>query len=443
MKYKIKDIAQFFGNHLEKAPEGASGFSVDSRSINPQEIYCALPGAKVDGHEFVDEAFKKGASCAIVKEDFKGSSLGPLIYVKDVVKALQDYAKAEFKQKRPKVVIGVTGSLGKTTTKEFISTLLESVYTVFRSPGNSNSQVGLPLALLNHFNGEDVAVLEMGMTHPGNITGLLQIAPPDMTVLTKVALVHAQNYESIEEIAKTKAEIFLHPDTYFGLYAKEIERVADLSSFGSMPKKSFGVEESQADYSLVDHSGWVFKVGKNHIPLGEIPDLGKHNLHNLLAALSVAYELGVDPEKFKSQIQHLKLPERRLQRILKKGILFINDSYNAALDSVKAALHAMPAPQKGGKKIAVLGSMMELGKFSEECHRLVGIEALPIVEHLICYGIECQPMVDIWKKQGRKVDHLPTHGDIIALLHQIVKEGDVVLLKGSRSKMMWKIVEDF
>lgn len=215
------------------------GVAVDSRQIKPGDLFFALPGAKADGHTFLEEAAKKGAAGAVVHHSYNGADFGlPLIKSDDVLQTLQELARKKVESARPRIV-GITGSLGKTTTKEFVTTLLKAKYRVAASPGNSNSQIGLPLAILNHSGeGDEILVLEMGMTHPGEIHKLVSIAPPEVAVVTKVALVHACNFESIEEIAHAKGEIFSHPLTKMGIYNKESDFGGMLSGSGKCAKRS-------------------------------------------------------------------------------------------------------------------------------------------------------------------------------------------------------------
>lgn len=416
-------------------------FSVDTRTLQPGDIYCAIPGKKVDGHAFVQEAFAKGAKGAIVLESYSGMDAGPLFRVKDVLESLQTLAQHWLAENRPHLVIGITGSLGKTTTKDFIATLLEGSFSVCKTPGNSNSQIGVPLTLLNHFKGEEILVLEMGMTHPGNIKKLTEIAPLDWALLTKVALVHASNFSSLEEIGRTKSEIFLHPKTSLGFYAAEIEQIFDVRKMGSCEKRSFSLNDPNAYYQLFDQGQWIFKAGSAEIPLGEFVLEGRHHYHNLLGALSVCHQAGVSNEKLAMQIKSLKLPKQRFEHLYKEGIHFINDAYNAAPDSMKEGLRSLPPTS--GKRIGILGSCLELGDFSSECHEEVGQEALLHLDHLICFGEECIPMEAVWKRAERPVEIFYELAPLIDYLRALAVPGDLVYIKGSNSKTMWKILDDY
>ena len=217
-----------------------TGFAVDSRLVKQGNLFFALKGAHVDGHQFLSAAAVNGAVAAVVNESYNGPDFGLLlIKVPDPLIALQELAKSVLQQRKSKIV-AVTGSLGKTTTKDFITTLLKSKYSVSCSPGNSNSQIGLPLTILNHTDGaEDVLVLEMGMTHSGQIKQLLQIAPPDIAVMTTVALVHAGNFNSLEDIARAKAEVLTHPKTTLGVIPHDVLLYDEIRNTGTCQKISF------------------------------------------------------------------------------------------------------------------------------------------------------------------------------------------------------------
>lgn len=421
------------------------GVSVDSRAIRSGELFVALVGERVDGHTYLPEVQKKGACAAIVSKAYHGPDYGmPLIRVEDPLHALQDLAKAVLSQQNARVV-AVTGSIGKTTTKEFIKTLLSKRYRVAASPGNSNSQVGVPLAILNHTTGEEeIIVLEMGMTMPGQISRLVQIAPPEVAVLTTVALVHACNFDRLEDIARAKGEIFSHFKTKLGLLHREICNYEDILQIGSCRKVSFSTTAKEADYYLnKQENNTIFSaLEKQAFCLGKLTLPGEHNLHNFLAATAVARYFNVPWEDIKASLKDLALPDKRLQFIQKSGMTFLNDSYNASELSVKAALETLPEAEAGGSKIAVLGSMMELGKFSDDCHRRVGEFALNHVEKVYCLGEECRPIYEVWKKAGKPVDLFTDRKSLVDYLRQILKPSDVVLLKGSRSKELWKVLEE-
>lgn len=407
-----------------------SGFSVDARTIKPGQVFCALKGANADGHQFVEEAFSKGASCALIERECIIKASGTLLPVKNVIETLQKAASKLIELRKAKI-IAITGSVGKTSTKEFLHTLLEKKFFAGKSIGNQNSQVGLPLSILNDTNGkEEVLVLEMGMTHPGNISQLIQIAPPDIALITQIALVHAANFPSIDAILQAKREIYNHPKTKIKICPYE-----------------WGPHE--INFSLVHKNANFFLDGtalyENGEKIGnlEMPISGKHYHHNILGAIVAARYLGMAISEIQERLPFLKLYKQRFEFKEKQGILFIDDSYNASAISVKAALNNLPKPKMNRFTFAVIGSMLELGKFSDQCHIEVAEEALKKVDYLFCYGVECLPMIEVWKRHNRQAFYFESHAALVQELKCHVAEGDVVLIKGSRGKQMWKVLDEF
>lgn len=443
----LDEVAKMLQGHV-MSHGVVSGVAADSRHVRAGDLFFALPGAKTDGHAFLQEAASRGAAGAVVEKGYQGNSFGlPLIRCEDVLAGLQKLSRAVLSQYRAKTV-AVTGSLGKTTTKDFIAQLLKGKFRLSVSPGNSNSQIGLPLSVLNHTSPEDeVLILEMGMTHPGQIAKLVEIVPPTVAVVTKVALVHACNFPSLTGIAQAKAEIFCHRKTEKGFfhYESNVENV--LSNSGGCAKSSFSICDEAADVYLVERAGGleiVDRSGKRpqstRLPLLPVP--GDHNKHNFLAAASVARYLGMEWEEIAQAIPTLCLPERRLQQVEKYGALFINDSYNASEPSMKAALDCLPVPKAGSKRIAVLGEMLELGQFSAQCHESVADYALARVDLMFCFGTECRRIYEHWQRAGRQVFWAQERKDVVEALKSKLGAGDVVLLKGSRSKEVWKVLDE-
>lgn len=404
-------------------------FSIDSRLTGHGELYVALRGQKVDGHAFLDEVAKKGAVGAIVEKGYQGKDFGLTLFrVDDPLKALQQLAKAEIDSNPHRKVIGVTGSVGKTTTKEFLATLLEGKYKVVKTPGNYNTKVTLPLTILNHAQGdEDYIVLEMGMTEAGEISRLVQIAPPHIALVTSVALQHAMNFSSLSAIAQAKGEIFSHPKTQVGIFPKELPDYSILAGIGSCKKVTFSTVDSTADYFLEKLENFPFK--------------GRHLLHNFLGACAVAEELGMTAEDIIPRLSFLKTPELRQQRVEKRGVVFINDAYNSSEPALKAALDCLPEPSYGGKTIAVLGEIRELGAFSKEVLERVAEACIEKLDDVICIGEGMGPFVEKWKKSGKPIRWAQSHGEILRELNAILQAGDVVLLKGSKYFRLWEILD--
>lgn len=417
---------------------------VDSRKAKKGALFFALQGERSDGHEFLEEIALKGAIGAVVKKGYSKSAYGmSLILVDDPLIALQQVAKTILSARKTPI-IAITGSLGKTTTKEFLFHILSKRALTAANPGNYNSQIGLPLTVLNHTTGqEEYLILEMGMTHPKQIQKLTEIAPPHIAILTTVSLVHACNFESLKEIAQAKAEIFSHPNTAVKIVPQEIvKKFPELFLEGNF--LTFSLTEKDADYylELSEHQFSItFKDEYTVFPLLSIP--GKHNLHNFLAACVAAKALGFSWEDIREASLSLKLPEKRLQFVEKQGITFINDSYNAAVESMNAALQEMPHAKNGGKKIAVLGEMLELGQFSISSHLDVGKEALKHVQKLFLFGNGTKVIHDLWTEKGHDSSYYTHFEDLVVDLKKEVERGDVVLLKGSSANNLWKILDHF
>lgn len=435
----LKKWAEILGKPIQK-DQSITGFSVDSRTILPGMVYCALKGEKVDGHHFIEEALKKGASACIVDQPCPNHE--NIIHVEDVLKSVQKLAKAVIAEKRLRI-IAVTGSVGKTTVKEFIAQLLNGTYNVFKTPGNANSQIGLPLAILNGLEDHhEIAVMEMGMSRAGEIANLVQIVPPEVALINSVGYCHAEFFAGLSAIAQAKAEIFSHPATKQRLFHWSLEAfLPQMVHEGALP---FGLENPELAFSLMHHQNrWMFKEHGRMHSLPAQPFQSSHLLHNLLAALSAISALNIDLSPILARIGSLKSPEKRFQIVEKDDVILINDSYNACPLSMKAALKALPEPAHDGRRIAVLGTMAELGRFSETCHREVGAYAKDHADYLICFGKECKPLADEWSKSGKGVELYEDYESLVNAVKRIMRPHDVLLLKGSNSNQLWKLMDEF
>ena len=413
MKKTVSEIAQIFGHHSDRI-DFIIHAAFDSRKVKEKSLFFALTGEKVDGHQFLEEVSEKGAIAAIVSEAYQGPHYGmELIPVDDVKRALQVLARDVFKGKNP-LVIGVTGTVGKTTAKEFIARVLSEKFRVAKNPGSMNSQVGLPLTVLN-WNGEDeILVLEMGMSEKGEISRLIEIVPPQLGVLTKLSIVHSAFFEGMEGITEAKCELFKSRKMKHAFLNRDTAEFKAVQNI-DVPKTWF--EKS------------ILKA-----PFNE-PQL----LENLGAALSIAHYLGMTEEEVERGVQKLKPFDHRGEKIKKKGVLFIDDSYNASPVAAKAAFKSMP---EGKSRFAIFGAMKELGAFEESSHREVARCALPMIDELLCVGKECLPMVDLFKQKGKRAKLFESKEKAAKHLKEIMEEGDVVLIKGSNSFQLWTILEE-
>lgn len=423
--------------------DGVRAVAVDTRKAQAGDLFFALPGENVDGHQFLAEASAKGAIAAVVSNSYEGPEYLPLVRVNSPLEMLQQWAR-EVVTASGATVIAVTGSVGKTTTKHFIGHLLSGSHRICISPGNSNSQIGLPLAVLNHTRGdEEFYVLEMGMTLPGQISRLMEIASPDIAVLTTVALLHACNFKDLAEIARAKAEILSHSRTKLAIVHRGIAAFDEIAASSRCPLLTFGWEDPFANITAIRKGEHiiVIEAGAILIELKVPPVAGKHNLHNYLAAIIAVRHLGISWNEIAERSATLTLPEKRFQLIESRGVLIVDDSYNAAPISMKAAIDAMPASQPGGRRIAVFGAMLELGNHSENSHYEVGIYALDSFDMLFCLGDECAPMERSWSSSGKPAQRFSELSALVASLKAILQSGDVVLIKGSRGSGISKVID--
>ncbi len=441
-EFDFTQIAKWLGCE-EKVFGRISGFKQDSRSVVNGDLFFALKGEKVDGHSYLEEVAGKGALGAVIEKDYSGPDFGlSLLRVDDVLKALHQLAKIVHASRKTRVV-GVTGSVGKTTTKEFIATLLEAKFRVAKTPGNANSQVGVPLSILNSSGSEEIFVMEMGMSLPHEIEKLIAIAPPEVSIVTKIALAHAEFFtDGLNGIAAAKAEILSHPATRLGIINHQVAQFS-ASKIGSCLKKTYGFEEADCDWVLYrDKRDFYLLENGKKTPLFSLPFSASHLCENFIGAAAVARAFGMQWEEIISQAQKLTVFMRRFEKIEKQGIIFINDSYNANVTSMAAALTNLPEPSPGKKKIAVLGAMKELGVYTERSHLEVAQIALSQVDYLLCLGEECATMVDVFQREGKPVEHFLDLEGIKRRVYELNETGDVVLLKGSNSKRLWQILEN-
>ncbi len=417
------------------------GFAIDSREIEEGFLFFALRGQKFDGHDFLQEVGKKGAVAAIVDKTYKGETGGLiLLFVDDVTRALQTLA-LEVQKRRRQRIIAVTGSVGKTTTKEFLATLLSQKFTVIKTPGNSNSQVGLPLAILRAKGEEEIFIVEMAMTEFGQIEKLVQIAPPEIAMITKVGYSHVDTVPNgLEGVAAAKAEILAHPATKWAVIEHGAFQFPVIQNTGSCQKITYAMEPVSAD--MVLEPGWHLNYHDNLSPAFRLPFSETHFCENFAGAAAVAYLLGLSWEEIFKGIRDLKSIKLRFEKIDREGVIIINDSYNASPESTKAALENLPKPAFGAKTILVFGEMMTIGKYSEEGHKKVGEQALPVIDHLLCYGKKCMPMVELFSKAGKPVEFFRDIRLLKKTLFELSKPGDVVLIKGSNGNKLWELLDE-
>ena len=417
--------------------ENINGITTDSREIQKGDLYVAIKGENVDGNIFLNDVFKKGALCAIVSELMPNAN-GDQIEVSDTIKAIGKVA-TEWRSQFDIPLIGITGTNGKTSTKELLRHILSSKFDIHATEGNYNTSIGLPLTLLQLTSFHGASILEMGANQIGDIDILTKIAKPNIGLITNIAPAHLEGFGSIEAVAKTKAAIFenLHDGIAFVNYADDKVRKIKVPS----KSISFGINP-ECDYPADIHyeeDGTITLT----INAEEIPTLSS-NLSfakNIIACSAIARELGVEWDAIKDRVQTFTPPNGRCEVKNNGSYVVIDDTYNANLESTVAAIDYLNAFSGEGKKIFIFGDMLELGDLSVNQHMAVGKKCDEInLEAVLTYGNHTYSTNEAIKKV--KINHhFNTKTELAEFASEIISPQDKVLVKGSRGMKMETIVE--
>lgn len=431
----------------------AQGYSIDSRTVQSGELFFAVKGERLNGHDFVEQALSRGAIAAVVAKEqlARFSSPANLLAVDDTLIALQTLATA-VRKIWGKTAIGVTGSMGKTTTKEAMAHLLAIKYRVHRTKGNFNNHFGLPLGLLTLEPEFDVAVVEMGMSHAGEIFALARIALPNQAVVTNVAPVHLENFDSIAGIARAKYEliealphggtaILNADDEYVCQFGRDFK--GKVIMFGGLkPAPCVPADVRAENIEMLGADGTRFDLVSREMrqPV-QSPLLGRHNVYNVLAAAAVALEDGITPSEIAAALPSLQPADKRGQVVQLGNITVLYDCYNSSPKALMAAvdtLSAMPAR----RRIVVAGEMLELGETGEQLHRDCGhyVSGKKLDFLLGVRGL-AKAMVEAASGAGMKAEFVATPEEAGEWLARETREGDAVLLKASRGVKLEKALE--
>jgi UDP-N-acetylmuramoyl-tripeptide--D-alanyl-D-alanine ligase len=420
-----------------------AGYGIDTRLLAPGEVFFALKGETRDGHGFVKEAWEKGAAAAVVESPIEGLPWGfPQLAVKSSLEALQKLA-SHVRGGLAVPVVSITGSNGKTTTKEMIAHLIASRMRVRKSPGNFNNHIGLPLSILSLEDGDQVLVVEMGSNHSGEIAALCRMARPDVGVITNVGRAHVGLFGSLEAIAEEKTDLArgLAPGGKVVANADDPTLMAALKPV-PVPVTTFGIV-ADADLKASDvrahgGEGATFTVAGARVALRA---QGVHNVYNALAAIAVAGLFGVTPGRAAELLPGYE--PMRMKTAVCGGVTVIDDTYNANPDSVAAALQVL-AGIEGARRVFVMGDMMELGAAAQELHREVGARvARSGIEVFVAIGEQAQLAADEARAamDAANVHDFATRADARRDLARIIRPGDVVLVKASRASQLEEIVD--
>ncbi|HPT77711.1 MAG TPA: UDP-N-acetylmuramoyl-tripeptide--D-alanyl-D-alanine ligase [Candidatus Atribacteria bacterium] len=426
-----------------------TGVSTDSRTIRPGELFVPLIGERFNGHSFIDAAAAKGASAVLTQElNIRFPEGIHVIYTNDTLKALQNLAGWYLNSFRIPVA-AVTGSTGKTTTKDMIACVLSQRYKVLKTQGNFNNEIGLPLTLFNLDDTHQMAVLEMGMSDFGEISRLVGIAPPKAAVITNIGVSHIEKLGSRENILKAKLEIFQgFDDSTTAIINDDDDMLHKAADSFTFPVIRFGTKPSAdivaTNIRLAGEKGVEYTVETegNTFPVRlKVP--GMHNVYNSLAAVAMGRVFGLTYEEIQRGLLRFETDSMRLNIVhMENDIVMINDSYNASPDSMTAALRVL-GDMEGKRRIAILGDMLELGDYSEEAHREVGAAAVACgIDVLAVKGSHSLWIAEEAVKAGlpsTSVYRFNDNAEIKEWLGSFLAEGDRILIKGSRGMRMEEV----
>ncbi len=439
MEIELGYLAKLTGGKIENISEKiqVKGFSSDSRKIIKNNIFVALKGEKTDGHLHAAQALKNGASAVLCEKKIQG----PIVLVPDCIKAIGILASAKITLSGAKV-IGVTGSIGKTTTKEAIRSVLSAGFTVTASEGNMNTEIGMPLTILNTGSEADFFVLEMGARKKGDIKNLCSIAKPDIAILTRIAPVHLEIFGSLDSIADSKFEIIenLKENGKAFVNGDDEEITKRIGEYGTKIQQ-FGVRHQKVTNIIWGKTKTNF-IAEN-IEFCVSPP-GESGLYAALAALKTGLFFGLEAREISRGISEMKLPPNRLDVFESRGITVIDDSYNSSPVALESAMKYVSKSFEG-RKVAVIGDMKELGKESGQFHEKAGSNAVKLgFSEIIAVGDYSNFVLKGAKEKVSKSlicrEAVDWEQAFQALIDD-VREGDVVLIKGSRAMELDKIAD--
>ena len=437
----LSEIAQVLGQKTEKEAE-ISSISTDTRTIEKGCVFIAIKGDRFDGHDFAEKAVENGAEAVITERKIDGI---PCIVTENTRTAYLKLAEY-YRMKFSPVLAGVTGSVGKTTTKEMIALVLSEKYNTLKTSGNLNNEIGLPKTLFNLESSHGAAVIEMGMSALGEIERLSRTARPTIGVITNIGFSHIENLHSQQGILQAKLEILRGMDSSAPL----IVNADDVSLYPltyqlGREVLSYGIKNPDSDFRAVDISEdddktyftVEYRDGRKDITL---PCIGRHNIMNALAAFCVGIKSGLTPDEIASALMKYK-PDGLRQNIVEKGEqTVIIDCYNASPDSMRASLTVLSL-LKNPRKIAVLGSMLELGELSPMLHEKVAeFAAESKTDKLFCYGDECKYTVKRAMELGLDVTYINDKKELAQALKEYLQPKDAVLFKGSRGMKLEEVI---
>jgi UDP-N-acetylmuramoyl-tripeptide--D-alanyl-D-alanine ligase len=453
MMFTIEEIARATGGTVYGDATGCvSGVSTDSRQVKAGELFVALRGERFDGHDFIAATATRGVKVFLAESAWLAANAihtgATVVAVQDTLRALGDLAA--FHRRRFAIpVVGITGSNGKTTVKEMLAAILLLTGPGLKTAGNLNNLIGLPRMLLDLNDGHRWAVLEMGMSEPGEIDRLAEMAAPRLGVITNAFAAHLASMGSVEAVAGAKGELFLRlPAGGCAVYNADDPLISRLPQPSGVRRLSFGLLGAEVSACEIERQGrhgqaFILSFHGERMPV-RLKAMGLHNVANAVAAAAAAMALDIPSELIRAGLEKFTPFDKRFKLEELDGIVLIDDSYNANPASMRAALETLADIREECRAIAVLGDMLELGEVAGEAHRKVGKLAAACVERLYVMGEMAEAVADGAREAGLPpvaVIVAADHEEILADLLMAVKPGDFVLVKGSRSMGMDRVAE--
>lgn len=448
--FSLKEIANFSNGKLnnDKFKDiEIFGVSIDSRTINNNEIYMPIIGERFDGHQFIEDAFKKGALATFSESGKFKNEEKPIIYVEDTNRAYQDLANSYKKYLEAKIV-AITGSNGKTTTKDIISSVLETKYKTEKTIGNLNNEIGVPKTILNFPADNEIGVIEMGTDGFGQIEVLSKIANPDIAIITNIGDSHLEQLKTKENIAREKLHIIDGmSDNGIFIYNNDDEILREIVNQTDIQQRkiSFG-ERTDSDYIIEilesSNQGTVFKL--NDV-LYVIPLIGKHQVYNSTVAIIVGILFDVESYNIIKAINIKELTSMRSELMNLNGFDILNDSYKSNPQSLRSALETLDKLSGYTQKIAILGDMLELGEDEVKLHRQIGKDInQKELDYLLLYGPLSKYIMEeaINNFEDDRVFHFETKEDLSEKAKELIKKNTLVLVKASRSMQLETVIEE-
>lgn len=456
--FTIKEILEATDGKLIQGKHSlkVSGISIDSRTIKPNELFVAIKGEHFNGHSFITQARRSGAGAILFSNTrYVTRKLTckwltpsvPMIKVKDTVCALGDlahYHRARFKIP----IIAITGSNGKTTTKEMLSSILSRRFNVLRNPGTQNNHIGVPLALLNLRTRHKFAVIEIGANHAGEIDRLSRIVKPTAAIITNIGPSHLKFFKSLKGILRAKLELIRNLAKGAKLVINKDDRYLSQLNGVNLQTVTFGINRLsnfQAENVEQRENEIFFLVNRKHYIV--LPALGRHNVYNALAGIACARNFGISYNEIKNALVSFQMPAMRMQMSSVNNIKIINDCYNSNPESLRCALDFLKDYSTQGKKIVIFGDMLELGRSAKKNHLDIGKRiAKAKIDFLITVGSLAKDFI-----RGAHLGGMPkkavrcchTTSEAAKFLRRLAEHGDIVLIKGSRAIKMENVIECF